>query len=189
MRKLTFVLAMSAMSFFAQAQSFKSVKVDFASGYAIPSGDGAKGGIVLAMEPKYAINDKLTFGLRLEAALMAQLEVDQTTGEIKSGSVKALAAYSATGDYFFSANTFRPFGGIGAGLFSVAGVSADATGAGEASGGQKFGFTPPPRIPNRVFTSIGVLRGLWSCSCAYTARPDTNARVNKLIFFINIIFH
>lgn len=142
MRKLTFVLAMSAMSFFAQAQSFKSVKVDFASGYAIPAGEGAKGGIVLAMEPKYSLNDKLTFGLRLEAALMAQVEVDQTTGELKSGSVKALAAYSATGDYFFSANNFRPFGGIGAGLFTVAGVSADASGSGEASGGQKFGFTP-----------------------------------------------
>ena len=142
MRKLTFVMALAAMSFFAQAQSFKSFKVDFATGYAIPSGSGAKGGVVMAIEPKYNINDQITVGLRMEAALMAGVEVDPATGEMKSGSVKALATYSATGDYFFSANSFRPFAGVGAGLFSVASVNADANGTGEATAGQKFGFTP-----------------------------------------------
>ena len=135
-------MALVAICGLAQAQSFRSFKVDFAAGYAIPSGQGAKGGIVIATEPKYNINDQITVGLKMEAALMAAMEVDQTTGELKSGSVKALANYSLTGDYFFSANSFRPFAGAGAGLFSVASVAADSTGAGEATGGQKFGFTP-----------------------------------------------
>ena len=47
-------------------------KVDVAIGGAIPSGTGSKGGFLFAVEPKYAVMDKLDVGLRIEAALTAR---------------------------------------------------------------------------------------------------------------------
>src|SRR5215218_5321118 len=143
MKKISFALAFVAASLFVNAQStvFKPFKVDLAFGYAVPSGKGAKGGILFAIEPKFAINDNITAGLRMEGAVMAQGQVDQESGELKSGSVKANASYLATGDYYFTTNTFRPFAGAGAGIYSVA--SADLNDeTGDVKAGKKFGFMP-----------------------------------------------
>lgn len=143
MKKISFVLLFVACALLGNAQStvFKPFKVDLALGYAMPSGKGAKGGVLFAIEPKYAITDNITAGLRMEGAVMAQAQLDQTTGDLKSGSVKANASYLATGDYYFTTNTFRPFAGIGAGLYSVA--SADLNDEnGDVKSGKKFGFMP-----------------------------------------------
>jgi len=101
MKKLTFALALCAASFFSNAQEattvFKPFKVDIATGYAIPSGSGAKGGVVFALEPKYAINDNITLGVRFEAAVTARGAVDKN-GDSFTGDVKASGSYLATGD-------------------------------------------------------------------------------------------
>ncbi|HMI62408.1 MAG TPA: hypothetical protein VK518_15935 [Puia sp.] len=47
-------------------------KVDFALGGAIPSGSGSKGGFLFAVEPKYAVMEKLDVGLRIEGAITAR---------------------------------------------------------------------------------------------------------------------
>lgn len=143
MKKISFVLALVATGLFVNAQStaFKPVKVDVAFGYASPSGKGAKGGMLFAIEPKFAITNNITVGLRGEGAIMAQAEIDQATGELKSGSVKANASYLATGDYYLTTSSFRPFAGVGAGIYSVAGATADQN-TGEVQAGKKFGFMP-----------------------------------------------
>src|SRR6476646_9324764 len=143
MKKITLALAFLAIAFFGNAQStsFKPFKVDLATGYAIPNGKGAKGGILFAIEPKYGVTNNITLGLRLEAAVMAQAQLDQSTGDLKSGSVKANASYLATGDYYFTTNTFRPFAGLGAGLYSVAAADVNSE-TGDVSAGKKFGFMP-----------------------------------------------
>lgn len=147
MKKVTFALILFAASFISKAQegnTFKPFKVDLAMGYAIPSGDGAKGGIVLATEPKYAINDQITVGLRLEAALTARASVDQN-GEYVTGDVKASGSYLITGDYYFNTNKFRPFAGLGTGLYKLASVEfktdQDVT-EGDIKSGSKFGAAP-----------------------------------------------
>lgn len=147
MKKVTFALVLVAASFFSNAQdgtSFKPFKVDLATGYAIPSGSGSKGGIVLALEPKYAINNNITVGLRMEAALTARASVD-ANGEAVSGDVKASGSYLATGDYYFNTNKFRPFAGLGAGLYKLASVEfksdQDVT-EGDVKSGSKFGAAP-----------------------------------------------
>src|SRR4051812_42265240 len=106
MRKLSFVLAFVAATVAVNAQSktFKPFKFDFAAGYAIPGGSGAKGGFLFAGEPKYAINDNITLGLRFEAAIMARATWDATTGTYMSGSVKAQGSYLLTGDYYINTN-------------------------------------------------------------------------------------
>jgi outer membrane protein W len=99
---------------------FKKFKVDISLGYAIPQesgGSGSKAGAVFALEPKYAVMDELSVGLRMEGAAMANIDAD---GE--KGNVKANYSYLATGDYYFSNKKFRPFGGIGAGVFTHASI-------------------------------------------------------------------
>ncbi len=125
MKKIVFATALVAVSFLsnAQEQTFKTFKVDIAVGYAVPSGSGSKGGVVFAIEPKYAINDNITLGLRMEAAVTARGYIKD--GEEFSGDVKASSSYLATGDYYFTTNQFRPFVGVGAGLFSLASVSTE----------------------------------------------------------------
>jgi outer membrane protein W len=142
MKKLSFVLAfvVAAIAVNAQSTAFKPFKFDFSTGYAIPGGSGAKGGVLVAGEPKYAINDNITLGIRFEAAIMARATID-ATGQLAETDVKAAASYAFTGDYFFNTNKFRPFAGVGVGLFSVAAAKVDQT-TGEVSSGNKFGGLP-----------------------------------------------
>ena len=123
----------------AQDLTFKPFKVDIAAGYAIPGGSGSKGGVLFAVEPKYAINDNITVGLRMEGALVARISGTNATGEFENGEIKAAGSYLATGDYYFNTNPVRPFAGAGVGIFTVAGASADANGSEAAGGGNKFG--------------------------------------------------
>ncbi|MEO8719529.1 MAG: hypothetical protein ABI297_01335 [Ginsengibacter sp.] len=119
---ITFLLILFAFQF-VNAQSletndriFKKFKVDISLGYAIPQesgGAGSQAGALFALEPKYAVADAFSVGLRLEGAAMAHLNSDGT-----DGNVKVNYSYLATGDYYFTNKRFRPFGGIGAGIFT-----------------------------------------------------------------------
>jgi outer membrane protein X len=137
MKKITFSILLLSAVIISNAQNFKPFKVDVSTGYAIPGGKGAKGGILFAVEPKYAVISNLSVGLRFEAAVMARGYADQT-GSTTEVDVKAAGSYLATADYYLTENTVRPFAGVGAGLFSLASASADNNG-GSAGAGSKFG--------------------------------------------------
>ncbi len=95
---------------------FKKFKVDISLGYAVPAqstGSGKKGGLLFVIEPKYNVMDQLAIGLRMEGAAMVRVNEE---GE--EGDVKINYSYIATGDYYFSNNKFRPFGGLGAGIYT-----------------------------------------------------------------------
>jgi outer membrane protein X len=133
----------TVMSFSSFAQSdLKPFKWDFSVGYASPGGGkGAKGGILFASEPKYAVIPNLSLGLRMEAAIMARAYGYASDGSDLDVSVKASASYVLTGDYYFTDNyNLRPFGGIGGGIYSVAAAKVEG-GSETASGGagSKFG--------------------------------------------------
>ena len=131
----------SVISFSAKAQEgvFKPFKVDVSVGYAIPGGDGAKGGVLFAVEPKYAVIPSLSVGLRMEAAIVARFSGYDENGDAMDASVKGSASYLATGDYYFRADkNFRPFTGGGVGIYSIAGIETNST-SGEVSAGSKFG--------------------------------------------------
>ena len=144
MKKILFSTLLLATVIFASAQSkvYKPFKVDFATGYAIPGGSGAKAGVLFAIEPKYALNDQITLGLRGEVAVVARATAD-ANGQAVSGEIKASGSYLATADYYFNTNKFRPFAGVGTGLFSSAAASVDADGDYvEGASGIKFGAAP-----------------------------------------------
>jgi outer membrane protein W len=140
----TFLFLSAVMLSNAQDRIFKPFKVDIAAGYAIPSGKGSKAGGVFAVEPKYAVNDNISLGLRLEVAATARGYI--RNGQEFSGDVKASASYLATGDYYFNTNRFRPFAGAGAGVYSLASANFDATmeevNEDDVTTGSKFGFAP-----------------------------------------------
>jgi outer membrane protein X len=118
-------------------RNFKKFKTDVSIGYAIPQGSGTKGGVLFVIEPKYAVLDQLSVGLRMEAAVTANIDINGNTG-----SAKANASYLLTGDYYFSNNKFRPFGGAGGGIFTTASVDQNttATSVSTIPTSSKFGF-------------------------------------------------
>jgi len=119
--------------------TFKKFKVDVSLGYASPqvSGPGTKAGILFAIEPKYAVMNDLSVGIRMEGAVMANVSKDGG-----SGNAKANYSYVATGDYYFSDKRFRPFLGAGAGIFTFASVdlNSDISGINDIPVSSKFGF-------------------------------------------------
>lgn len=118
-----FSLSMQAQDEGTGDRIFKKFKVDVSLGYAIPQtsqGAGRNAGAIFVIEPKYAVMDQLSIGIRLEGAVMVNVD---DAGETGKGQVNA--SYLATGDYYFSNNKFRPFLGAGAGVFTYANVSTD----------------------------------------------------------------
>ena len=127
--KSFFVLCIAlSMVLSAQAQEFKPFKVNVSLGAALPSGGG---GILFAVEPKYGINDRIDVGLRIEVAAMARATT--VNGVTSTGNVQGAGSYLLTGNYMLSTNNFRPFIGIGAGLFSIASTAVTVTGSGSSS--------------------------------------------------------
>jgi hypothetical protein len=118
----------------ANGQLFKKFKVDVSLGFAIPQGSGTKGGLIFVIEPKYAVMEQLAVGLRLEGAALANVDIN---GE--KGDIRILASYLATGDYYFNNNKFRPFAGVGGGIFTMASFKIEDTNT-EIPSSSDFGF-------------------------------------------------
>jgi outer membrane protein X len=139
MKKLLFLCLAVLTVTFSHAQTFNPFKVDLAAGGAIPSGSGAKGGVLFSLEPKYAVISRLSVGLRIEAAIMARGYVSND-GSTASASVSAAASYIATSDYYYTNSSFRPFSGLGLGLYRFASASFESSGNDVgAAAGSKFG--------------------------------------------------
>jgi hypothetical protein len=142
MKKVYLILALvTTVTFSAIAQDdLKPFKVDVSAGYAIPGGSGSKGGVLFAVEPKYAVMPTISVGLRMEAAVVARFSGYDSDGFPNDASVKASGSYLATGDYYFTENySFRPFAGAGAGIFTLASASVNGDGSESAGAGSQFG--------------------------------------------------
>lgn len=140
MKKIALSILLLATVIIAKAQEeyeFKPFKVDVSLGYAIPGGEGAKGGVLFVIEPKYAVIPSLSVGLRWELAVMARGRAD-ATGTNTEVDVKAAGSYLVTGDYYFTSSKARPFAGAGLGIYSLAAASTEDEGA-SVSAGTKFG--------------------------------------------------
>src|SRR5258706_3646916 len=146
MKKFTVVCALALLvTSFAYAQDYKKFKVGFGVGYAGASGNGSSGGVLATFEPAYRIQDNLSIGLRMEAAVITR-GYSQSIGSA-SLSIAGISSYTVNGQYYFgSGGDFRPFGGLGIGFYSMAAVKADISGSGTstqvAAAESKFGLYP-----------------------------------------------
>jgi Outer membrane protein beta-barrel domain len=141
MKKLSVLIAAATIlccSAIAQS-NLKPFKLDMSVGYAIPAGQGAKGGVLFVIEPKYAVIPSLSLGLRLEGVVIARFTGFDPEGNPNTVNVEAQGSYVATGDYYFTNNyAVRPFAGGGMGLYRIAGVEV-ASGTEGVSTSSKFG--------------------------------------------------
>lgn len=150
MKKTYLILSMLVFVFLAselkaQTSSFKPFKVDIAAGYGLPSGAGSKGGIVLALEPKYAVNEKFTIGLRVEGSASSKT-IKATNGNILYDELKVNRSALLTGDYFLEEDhQLRPFIGLGVGIYDLAALefeNFDKNSTLSISGVTKLGLAP-----------------------------------------------
>ncbi len=133
MKRVTLLFALAVcLTLGAQAQEYKKFKVGMGFGYTIPSDGG--GGIALYFEPAYRVSDQIAIGLRIESAAMAKNVGGETS------SVSGTASYTLNGQYYLSNNKFRPFVGLGFGLYSNASISVD--GFADLDPSPSFGFYP-----------------------------------------------
>lgn len=141
MKKITSVLCFVLFAALAvNAQEFKKFRVGVGLGYAMPGGEGSKGGICFAVEPGYRLNDQIIVGLRMESAVIVRgysESVDDAELDIAG-----IGSYTLNGQYYFSNEGFRPFVGLGFGIYSLAAVKIDGVDDEIAASESKFGFYP-----------------------------------------------
>ena len=144
MRNL-FITLFGLLAFGATAQTFKPVKVNLSVGYARPADTGSAGGALLSLEPKYGLNDQLDLGFRVEGAFMGRALA--YNGKTTQTQINFAGSYLLTSTYMLTTSHFRPYIGLGAGLYTTVGASLTTDSSNgnlkvdEASvrGGRKFG--------------------------------------------------
>src|SRR5690606_27365452 len=165
-----FLVAITAAG--ASAQEFKTFRVGLGAGYAMPGGKGAKAGALFYLEPGYRISDQLLANLRMEWAVIARGFADEQSAEV---DVAAMGSYTLNGQYYFNNNNFRPFAGLGLGIYSLAAVSVEASAGGGSvdavAAKSKFGFYP----------RVGFDAGHFQFSLDYNIVPETNGVKNSYL--------
>ncbi len=136
-KALLIIVAMAFVSFSSYSQTYKPFQLYVGFGYAVPSGGG---GVLIDVEPAYRISDQMAVGLRIESAAMAKKVL--TTQATSS----AVVSYTVNGRYYLGEGTgFRPYVGLGLGMYSLGNVGFDVNGGNTTGGvdvGSKFGFYP-----------------------------------------------
>jgi hypothetical protein len=140
MKKFTSVLCFLLFAAVAvNAQEFKKFRLATGLGYAMAGGEGSSGGILYAIEPGYRVNDAICASLRIEGAVVVRGLSESVSSY--DASAAAIGSYTVNGIYYLSNNNFRPYVGVGFGLFNLAAVTSGTSGAGVAAE-SKFGFYP-----------------------------------------------
>ena len=114
------LLAIFAIS--ANAQINQGFKFDLGFGYGF--GGSSNGGDVTGrvglgyyLEPRYGLNEQFTLGFRFGGDILGGGEFSDNIDD-SSLDLAGVGSYLVTAEYHFSENTFRPFGGLGVGLYS-----------------------------------------------------------------------
>jgi len=148
MKRFSFIIGMlilAGIHLYSQDRVYKPFKVDFGftGDFPTSSDAGISGGIYI--EPRYAVNDKLTIGLRIEGVYLnyGNVTLDYTSVKVKTTTISPIIL---TGDYYFSTEKVRPFVGVGLGMFKRTSRSVEVSVQQGINIGPKtqtkFGFAP-----------------------------------------------
>ena len=110
-------LLLSNLAVLAQDREFKPFKVDFGSSYADPTSRFLTSayGACIYLHPHYRLTDDWSLGFRFEFALFKDGQEYLKNTDLILDFVNS---FSPTIEYYLSRKNFRPFVGLGAGLFS-----------------------------------------------------------------------
>lgn len=147
-KTLLALIAIVSLSFNLSAQDYGPLEWDIARfGVVVPSGDDLGGGIALGSELRFNLNNRLSTGLRVEFAFYGE-------GDNSNADISAAGSYALMADYYLSeTSNFRPFVGVGVGLFTGAEITTKVNGQDEVTGGDSnFGIVP------RIGYELGILR-------------------------------
>jgi outer membrane protein X len=125
---LSLCAAFIAVSSFAQDADriYKPFKVDVTTGVSILQGSGTNIGFLFAVEPKYAVLEQLSVGIRWEG-LMGLHNISSNADNSSESDVTFGSSYIATADYYLNNNTFRPYVGVGLGMYKTSKVTYKGT--------------------------------------------------------------
>lgn len=153
----------------ATAQAYKPFKVNLSVGVAKPLNAGVSGGILLAVEPKYGVNDHIDIGLRLETAVVAR--GIQVNGNTTTSDVGAFNSALITGNYLFGTGSIRPFLGAGIGVYSVAAAGTVIV-DNNAQNPQTVNFVSDTKFGGMI--RGGIKAGHFVAAVEYNAAPTTS---------------
>jgi hypothetical protein len=170
MKKIIGISLLIMLAVSVQGQGLKKFRVGITAGYAMPAGEGAKGGVCIALEPSYRINDAFVVGLRAESAIIARGFSEAVP--YLDFQVTGLGSYTLNGQYYFKSDGFRPFAGLGFGLYVLDALEFEVDGVpimvGESE--SKFGFYP----------RLGFDAGHFTMLLEYNFVPPTKAGTNEI---------
>lgn len=132
---LLFLLLLIACTIQAQekVRTFKPFKLDLAVGAALPFDSKLHSTTIIAIEPKYALNDKVAVGLRFEFA-----NLGPSNSAVSFVDLNFTTSTILTADYYFNTNKVRPFAGVGVGIYDV--PAQDVENSDELQSDAQFGF-------------------------------------------------
>jgi hypothetical protein len=114
--KFLFIVFFIPISIYAQETEsiYNPVKVDLMGGLGF-SFAGGNSSILISVEPKYALNDNVTLGLRFEFIHLKVTDryIDHLVFFYPSTSI------IVTADHYFNYNKWKPVGGIGIGVYNI----------------------------------------------------------------------
>jgi len=147
---IVFVICLVLMQA-GMAQEFNKFKVGFGLGITLSgsNGYGSVPGGIFTIEPAYRLTDDLAIGLRYENALNGNILFDEYPTSINS--------YTINGQYYLSRSKFRPFVGLGGGLYRVAVLD----------------FYSPTVSKIGVYPRIGFDAGQFTLACEYNFIPPS----------------
>lgn len=140
------------------AQFFDRFRLGLGGGLAIPSAQHSGPGILLFVEPSYAVSEAVSVGIRAEWAL---LTVGLPDGEDYAASI--FGTYTANMKYYLNKGNTRVFVGAGLGFYYVPGIQTRSnfdflmvltgdSGDGITAAETKFGYYPRIGIEFRRLT-------------------------------------
>ena len=162
MKHLTFSILLSLVSFISYGQEFRKVKVNF--GFGQGSGlenyhqRGSVSTALIYLEPSYRLKDNLSIGIRFEGSLDPS---------------KNMGNYGIIGQYYFSNKAFRPFAGLGVGMYHASIGQGAYYGYGSRNEETTFGLYP------RLGFDYGHLSFLIDLNLVSKAKATVNSPVDQ----------